>query len=511
VNRRRKPGHRTSRDASVDPITVSQLTARIRRALAEAVPEKLYVRGQISNFKPYRGSGHWYFTLKDAKSCIDCVMWASDAARVKFVPQDGMEMVADGTLDVYEPRGRYQLQVTRLRPLGQGALELAFQQMRRKLEGEGLFAPERKRPLPPYPMNVVLITSREAAALQDMLKVLRRYPWLRIMHYPAPVQGDGAASRIAEAIAHVNRHAAQLGAELIVLGRGGGSLEDLWAFNEESVARAMAASGLPIITGIGHEVDVSIADLIADHHAHTPTEAAQTVVTNWRGMPALLESSAQRLSRGIRVVMQEARQRLRSIERHEAFRRPLARIQSARQFLDDRQRALAMAMGERLVAGDLRLRELSARLDGRLPARIRATRDQLSVLQQGLTARVGHNLSRAGDRLSRLSALLGECHPRYRLRLRAQHLTSLAQRLDRAMETQCANRASRLDGLARQLNALSPDSALRRGFTLTLRKKDGKLLRNAAQIKPGDRLVTRFADGEVESIAEDPRQLPLFE
>jgi exodeoxyribonuclease VII large subunit len=474
---------------SSEPVTVSQLTTRIEGVLRRGIPETLYVRGEISNFKLHQQSGHLYFTLKDKATCIACVMWQSDAARLKFTPTDGMELVATAKLDVYRQRGQYQLYVTNLRPMGQGPLELAFQQLRAKLETQGLFAAERKKALPRYPTGIVLVTSREAAACHDMLKVLRRFSWLRIMIYPVPVQGDGAARRIAAALTHLNSRVDQIGAHVILLARGGGSLEDLWAFNEEVVARAVAASRLPVISGIGHEVDVCIADLVADHHAHTPTEAAQVAVQHWRTARDDVDGLVLRLRRAFRASLQDARHRLRAIERHEAFRRPLARIHSLQQFLDDRQRALNRAIDQR----------------------IDSSRQRVDALRQALDGRMGRRLRAASDEVARISALLGECHPRYRLQIRKNQVAALSDRLDRAMAAQLAQRSTKLEGLSRQLESLSPTNVLKRGFTLTQRKKDGQLLRSAQEAKPGDRLLTRFADGEVESVVQDSNQLPLFE
>ena len=289
------------RRAGADALTVTQLTTRIDGVIRAGFPAPLLVKGELSNYRPNPSSGHAYFTLKDAGACVNCVMWKSDAAQLRFTPADGMEVLARGFVQVYAQQGKYQLYVSGLQPLGQGALEMAFQQVRAKLEAEGLFAPARKRPLPRFPTRVVLVTSSATAALQDMLKVLRRFPWLRLFLYHVPVQGDGCGARIAHGIADVNRRmAAHGGADVILLARGGGSLEDLWGFNEEAVARAVAASRAPVVTGIGHEVDTSIADLVADHHAHTPTEAAQVVTAHWRGAREAVEFAGVRLGRALR-------------------------------------------------------------------------------------------------------------------------------------------------------------------------------------------------------------------
>jgi exodeoxyribonuclease VII large subunit len=450
------------------PMTVSQLTAIIERAIKSGVPSSVLVKGEVSNLNFHRGSGHLYFTLKDPNACIDCVMFKSEAQRLKFKPTDGLELLASGRIGVYAQRGRYQLYVSSLNPMGQGALELAFQQLRAKLEAEGLFAPERKKPLPRFPMNIVLVTSRQTAALQDMLKVLRRYPFLHLMVFHAAVQGDGAGGEIAQALKVLNRQALKgRGPEVIVLARGGGSLEDLWQFNEEIVARAIAASSIPIVTGIGHEVDVSIADLVADYHAHTPTEAAQVIVAQWRNARDSIEAIAIRSGRALRQILADARQRLGAIERHEVFRRPLDRINQLRQFLDDRQRSLTFAATSRLQS--------------------------------------------ASGRLHRTMARFTECHPRHRVQLHAQRLVELQTRLRSAMSRAQERNLARVMAMDAQLRALSPEAVLKRGYSMTTIKRSGKLVRAASQVKTGDRLVTRFADGTVESVAEDQKQLPLFE
>jgi exodeoxyribonuclease VII large subunit len=448
-----------------DPMTVTQLTRQIDRAIKTGVPAAVAVQGEVSNYRPQRGgSGHLYFTLKDATACIDCVMWADAAARLKFTLADGLAVLAGGRVGVYPERGKYQLYVNTLAPLGKGALELAFQQLRAKLEKEGLFAAERKKPLPQYPRRIVLLTSSATAALQDMLKVLRRFPWLNLSLYHVPVQGEEAAPKIAAALKALNQRRDNI--DVILLGRGGGSLEDLWAFNEEIVARAVAASRIPIVTGIGHEVDVTIADLVADHHAHTPTEAAQVVTAHWRNAGDLLTTSGVRLRRGVRQVVQDARQRLTAIERHEVFRRPLDRINELRQLLDDRQRAMTLV--------------------------------------------VSTALRRSGAKLAGLESRWAQRHPRHAIALRRAKLTAISESLNRAMAESFRRRAARLEALEAHLRAVGPQEVLKRGYTITTRKKDGTPLRHAADAKIGDRLLTQFADGSVESVVADPKQPTLF-
>ncbi|HEX2972521.1 MAG TPA: exodeoxyribonuclease VII large subunit [Tepidisphaeraceae bacterium] len=496
-----------------DVLTITQLTALIDKALKDCLPGTLTVKGEISNYKHHAGSGHLYFTLKDAGACVDCVMFKSDAARLKFTPQDGMELLATGHVGVYGQRGRYQLYVSRLEPIGQGALELAFRQLCAKLEGEGLFAPERKKAIPPFPQRVVLVTSTQTAAVQDMLKVLRRFPWVRVLVYHVPVQGDGSAEKIAAAIDDLNQRAADVGGvDVILLGRGGGSLEDLWEFNEEIVARAIVRSGIPIITGIGHEIDVSVADLVADYHAHTPTEAAQVASAQWRTARDVVETCGVRLRREMRTMLQQLRQRLAQVDRHPVFRRPMDRINTARQMLDDRQRALALAMGTRLRKVQMLLHQLSTRLEQCQPAAIVARlRSRLAGDQQRLIQAAHQRIGYSRESLLRLVTALSERHPRHRLVLYRERVGNLSQRLDRAMQQTVGRCRRDMEAMAAHLNAIGPEQVLKRGYSITVLKKKGTVVRSAAQVKPGERLVTRLADGTVESTVEDSAQMSLFE
>jgi exodeoxyribonuclease VII large subunit len=447
-------------------ISVSELTGRIDRVLKEGFADALLVRGELSNFSRNTASGHLYFTLKDAQSCIDCVMWKSDAVRLKFTPAEGMDLVVGGRLGVFGKRGRYQLYATSLRPVGQGALELAFQQLRAKLAAEGLFDPARKRPLPAFPLSIILVTSREGAALQDVLKVLRRFRWLRLRLYAVPVQGDGAAPKIAAALRHMQTALRPGEGDVVLLARGGGSLEDLWAFNEEAVARAIADCPVPVITGIGHEVDVSIADLVADYHAHTPTEAAQVVSANWRDIDASLETQVVRIHRALRAKVQEARQFLAGVERHEFFRRPFEQINLRRQVLDDRQRGMTIALQNRLRSAEQKLGAAQARLSAR--------------------------------------------HPRLLVELRVQLTSTLAQRMIRCEKLLLDRWKEQIGASGSRLKALSPAAVLARGYSMTTRA-DGKLIRSATEVRNGDRLLTRVSDGVIKSVAQNSAQMELFE
>ncbi|CAN5459908.1 exodeoxyribonuclease VII large subunit [soil metagenome] len=448
-------------------LSVSQLTHIIESAIKTGVPSTVLVQGELSNVNRHRGSGHLYFTLKDSNSCIDCVMWKSELAKLKFEPTDGEDVVITGNIAVYGARGRYQLYARKIEPMGRGALELAFRQLHAKLESEGMFAPERKRPLPRYPMKIAMVTSRDGAALQDILKVLRRFPWLNLTLAHVPVQGEGAGAKIANAIESLGGTPVATRPDMILLARGGGSLEDLWAFNEEAVARAIASCSIPVVTGIGHEVDTSIADLVADYHAHTPTEAAQIVTVNWRTVTDELDSAVLRLRRGLRAFVQQARQRLNAIERHETFRRPVDRVNQLRQRLDDRQRGLLQTLSGRLRRCE---RELAARQTRLLPL-----------------------------------------DPRHRIAVLDQKLSDLKLRLAARTRTRVREALMTVEKLDAQLTALSPQAVLRRGYSITTQKRGGEVVRSIEQLKPGDAILTRVSDGEIESTVEDQTQPKLFE
>lgn len=465
----RPPSRAAAPPESAQAISVSQLTTKIDAALRGGLPQAILVRGELSNFSNHRASGHMYFTLKDDHACIDCVMFKTEASRLKFTPTDGSELLATGSVRVYAQRGRYQLYVTNLSPLGKGALELAFQQLKEKLQREGLFAAERKRVIPRYAQHIAIVTGRNTAALQDVLKVLRRFSFLRVSLFPVLVQGDGAAEQIAGAIQTLNQTPPlndSTTPQLILLCRGGGSLEDLLAFNEEVVARAIAESAIPIITGIGHEVDVSIADLVADYHAHTPTEAAQVAIANWRTAGELVQTASIRQARALRQRLLEATQRLRIVEQHELFRRPADIVDIRRQRLDDLQKSLVTALRQRHT--------------------------------------------KCTQRLNALMTAFARQHPRQLLRLSQQKLTALRIALPATAKRSIERQLQKLNAIQTHLTAISPQATLGRGYSITSRK-NGAVVRNAADIKTGDVLLTRFADGQTESVVRDNKQMRLFE
>jgi len=316
-----------------EPYTVSQLTGTIRR-LIEGEPDlnDVWVEGEVSNFsRPI--SGHCYFTLKDASAQLGCVMWRNVAQVQTYLPASGDLVLAHGRVGVYEAGGRYQLYVDQLRPAGLGHLYQQFERLKERLEAEGLFAPERKRPLPPFPRRIGVVTSPSAAALRDILNILsRRYPLAEVLLAPTPVQGDEAPPHIVAALEALNRRD---DVDVIIVARGGGSLEELWAFNDERVARAIAASRIPVICGVGHETDFTLADFAADVRAPTPSAAAELVAPDCAELRARVAGMAETLQTTLRGTLEEQRWRLAGQARALKHLSPAAQLAQARQRVDD--------------------------------------------------------------------------------------------------------------------------------------------------------------------------------
>ena len=327
----------------------------------------LLVRGEVSNYKMYP-SGHHYFSLKDGEGSLRCVMFRGDAVSLRFRPQNGMQVVAAGRITVFPRDGQYQLYCSRLIPEGVGDLHLAFEQLKEKLYREGLFSPERKRPIPRFPDTIALITSPAGAAVRDLLRILRaRWPMARVKILPVRVQGEGAAREIAAAIRWACAHRT---ADLIITGRGGGSMEDLWAFNEEIVARAIAEADIPVISAVGHEPDVTIADFVADLRAATPSNAAELAVPDRREVRAALEADGDRLAAAVRGRLDRERRALDRLASSRAMTEPASYFKDKRLLLDYQSGRLVRAM-ERLTGGRReRLSSLAAALDAMSPLKV---------------------------------------------------------------------------------------------------------------------------------------------
>lgn len=346
------------------PLSVSQLTLRIKQAL-EAEFSSVWVSGELSDVSRPQ-SGHIYLTLKDETAQIRGVIWRSVASRLGFDLQDGQQVVCRGDLDVYPPRGVYQLIIRQIEPLGIGALQLALRKLHRRLAAEGLFEPGRKRPLPRFPRRIALVTSPTGAAVRDFLEVLRRrWRGVQVLIIPAKVQGEGAAEDLVRGIQLANSLAAS--PDVLVVGRGGGSLEDLWCFNEEPVVRAIHASRIPVVSAVGHEIDVTLADLVADVRALTPSEAAALVVPAADEVRAGLDGMRARLSAALRARASDARARWDALAQHRVFRRPFDRLHDLSRQVDELELRAARAMNYQCSRAQDRLAALAARLESLSP------------------------------------------------------------------------------------------------------------------------------------------------
>ena len=365
------------------------------KALLDQVPQlqEIYVRGEISNYKLYP-SGHHYFTLKDAEGAMRCVLFKGSALRLRFRPENGMKVIAFGRIGVFPRDGAYQLYVSDLTAEGVGDLHIAFEQLKAKLYAEGLFDPAHKKPLPPYPKTIAVVTSSAGAAVHDMLRILRaRWPLTEVKLLGVRVQGAEAPAEIVGALNYANRHKV---ADLIITGRGGGSIEDLWAFNDERVARAIYASEIPIISAVGHEPDVTIADYVADMRASTPSNAAELAVPDRNDVRARLDALERRMDRTERARLDGLRDRLSALESKRALRDPMAFLADKRLLLDCTQKDLASLAERQVAQRRQRFAALCAALDAMSPLRVLARGYAVARTEEGAVLRRADEVS-AGE------------------------------------------------------------------------------------------------------------------
>jgi exodeoxyribonuclease VII large subunit len=444
-------------------LTVSELTGSIRRVLEKEIGT-ISVMGEITNLRA-QTSGHIYFTLKDANSQIACVLFRNESRTVnrEFL-EDGQKIVVEGEVTVYEARGQYQLRVFSVQLQGLGALQAAFERLKQKLQGEGLFDSAHKRPLPAFPQRIGIVTSPDGAAIRDVLHAIeRRNPALELILGPCRVQGPGAAQEIAAAINLLNEWntaipAGSAGIDLILVTRGGGSLEDLWAFNEEIVARAIYASKLPIISAVGHEIDFTISDFVADFRAATPTAAAEIVTEGVFSARTFIAEARAHVRELIEYALAQKKEGLAANMRRLARLHPKRRLEEQSQRLDDLQ--------------------LSIR---------RCVRAQFRQKQA--------DWQNVRDRFVRL-------HPEAELRRRKEMLAQLILQLQSQKAAEFQRLQQRLAEARTRLKLLSPENVLRRGYSITIDDKTRRVLRDAKEAKPGARIRTRLADGEIQSTVQ---------
>jgi len=461
-------------------LTVSELTTRVRRLLEQELG-LVWVTGEVTNLR-VQSSGHIYFTLKDPNAQLNCVLFRSEAVPNRELLQDGGKLIVQGDLTVYEPRGQYQLVVRAVELQGVGALQLAFERLKRKLQAEGLFAPERKRPLPKYPQRIGLATSPTGAAIRDVQHVIqRRNPGLEIVFVPCRVQGEGAAAEIAAAIRLLNefvsvkslsrvRVESEDGStvqrfndstllDLILVTRGGGSLEDLWAFNEEVVARAIFESAVPVLSAVGHEIDFTISDFVADARAATPSAAAEIITEGVFASRQLVADASAWMARCIRQRLDRQRENFARLMQRATRVHPVRRLNEELQRLDDLQSGLSRGVKYRW----------------------RECQGAWQIVHQ---------------RLLRL-------RPAQLLERRRQNLRELLRRVRELAEHALKNYQHRRAALEARLRLLSPASVLERGYSITTDGATGKIIRDAAEVTPGQRLRTRLKKGEVRSVAAE--------
>ena len=426
--------------------TVRELVTAVRTHIEREYSDA-WVEGEISNFRAH-DSGHLYFTLKDQNSQIRIVMFRSSARLLRFRPEDGMQVVVRGRVTIYEDRGELQISAEYLEPKGAGALQIAFEQLKAKLEAEGLFDTARKKPIPTLPRRIGIVTSPQAAALRDILNILhRRHHTANILIFPAQVQGEAAPLEVSAGVRYFNKART---VDVIIVARGGGSAEDLAAFNHEALARAIAESHIPIISAVGHETDFTILDFVADLRAPTPSAAAELVIRSREEIEEQAEGLHQRLARAMRYRLLMGRQALTELAQHGTFARMMEAIHQRQQKLDDLLYRLERAERQKLEQHRRRWEMAAAAV------RHYDVRRRLAGIRQELAARVAA--------------------------------------LAAAMKTRLLERKSRLDQLAGQIEALSPVAILERGYALVF-DSSGKLLKDAVRVKAGDEISARLAHG----------------
>ncbi len=445
-------------------ITVSQLAVRIDHAIKAGLPDRFEVVGEISSLSHRT---HYYFSLKDDRSVISAVLFASSARRMPYTPTHGDSVIAKGRIEYYAPSGRISLIVTSMTPVGAGDLEAQYKQRCDELRKLGWFDPATKQTLPTFPRRIAVVTSKDGAAVADVIDTMgKRCPSIELAIVDVRVQGESAKGQITNAIIKLNAHAEALGIDAILLTRGGGSLEDLWAFNELEVAQAIHDSTVPIVAAIGHETDTTIAELVADERCATPTQAAMRLAPDRQALREQLSSLRSRLDRTVRSELRYEKQRLDTIT-------------SSRSMSDPRQ----------VIA---------------------IHRDRLDTFTDRLTSATTSAVASSRSKLDRIALRLARHQPAAAHARREERLAQLGDRLGRVMGRMIAAKADELDAFARELCAIGPAQVLARGFTVTT-ASDGSLIRSAADTSPGQTIITTFADGKVRSSVEggsgpsDPR------
>jgi exodeoxyribonuclease VII large subunit len=480
--------------------SVSRLNREVR-ILIERGLGVVWVEGELSNLSA-PSSGHWYFSLKDRDAQLRCAMFRQRNMTVGFTPKAGQQILARGRVSVYEPRGDYQFIIEHLEEAGVGALKREFERLKAKLAAEGLFAAERKRSLPRFPRRIGVITSPTGAAIRDILHILaRRFPPAAVLIYPTPVQGDAAIQCIVEALEVASARAE---CDVVIVARGGGSLEDLWAFNDERVARAIRASAIPIVSGIGHEIDFTIADFVADARAPTPSGAAELVVPDRIACLEALARTIERLSACMRRELRSVSSRFDAASLRLKLTHPGVRLTQQAQRLDELEQRLTGAIRRELRTFASRFEGASLRLKVTHPGvRLLQQSQRLDDLDQRLAGAMRAALHSDRTRISEMFTRLVHQSPEHSVReYRVRH-GALASRLDHAIKGCVSRSGHRLELAMRALNTVSPLATLGRGFALVSRVSDGALISDADAVAVGDEIEARLARGTLKARVTD--------
>ena len=474
--------------------TVSQVNSLIKEVLENNLPSRLTITGEMTNWSIAR-SGHAYFDLKDENALLPSVCWRSSLGKIKFEPENGLAVIAKGHIEVYSPHGKYQFYVDSMQPAGIGALQLAFEQMVKRLREQGLFDDVHKKPLPAYPERIGILTSESGAAVHDIQdSIHNRWPPAKLFLCPVPVQGEGAAEEIAAAIGDVNRRNKQLKLDILIIGRGGGSLEDLWAFNEECLAKAIFDSKIPIISAVGHEVDTTIADLVADARASTPTKAGVVAVPDMHDVLENMDNLEKRLGAHLKFLLHSAEQQSDEL---------CFRLQSSVKHLLADTRNTLYAIAEqirkiephRLLAGkSLDLNNLQNQAKAAVKAIINNSKMQLMAVEKQLPETMKEILIERQRRLTVNFEKVVRIKPHQVIGRRMVELSNLRNRANLGVCVILNKQRMQLTARTNRLAALNPKSILQRGYSITTNKKTGSLVRHLEDVQLGDQVRTELTD-----------------
>jgi exodeoxyribonuclease VII large subunit len=472
---------------------VSELTTRIRELLEGNLPD-ISVEGEVSNCRAAQ-SGHYYFTLKDARAQIRCVCFRDQMRVIKCKPEDGLHITVRGSLSVYDARGEYQIYVSHIDPVGLGALQLAFEQLKKRLLEEGLFDQARKTVLPVLPRCIGVVTSPTGAAIRDILRVLkRRFPNAHVILFPVKVQGAGAAVEIVQALRYFNRVKT---IDVLILARGGGSLEDLWTFNEEIVARAISESTIPIITGVGHETDFTIADFVSDLRAPTPSAAAEIVVRSRDEFERHIAEHARRIAQQMRFHLSQWKHQVRDLQTHRGFRKLDLLLRGRRQLLDEYSNALMSGLRLRLTMARQRVTEANAHIASfDLRGRAAVLRRHIDLQRGSLRAALDRVVTRKHRALNLAQMRFAALDLRARVAGFRRRWERGANDLQAGFDRLLVGKRRRLESAMMQLEERSPFRILERGYSIAY-DSAGRVLRSTDQVAVGDEMSLRLAHGEL--------------